>query len=307
MIDRRFRRIARGLRTAELTEKARGAVSTLFGFGGRDGSGPTVELRFLDFYSSLGMERAIRAYGIHDRLVNLGLGSYKVHISPPDGDRHRCQLLLDGRVDDEHRVVDLLVTPRRVRDHELVGERGDGRVVPLLYVEWLVLQNPRGKADAGHPLLPGQRYPGLGLGFTFHNILLLMARRLGYEGVVNVPERLHLALMYQRFGYHCLDRDRGAELEDLAASCQDLPLAVVAWAAEGGALRRRGSDLPWTYAPVTMLAPLSRALRRVTSRPRGRLGLRRRRPARSFEVDVELLRRWLTERPVPGLDPSRLP
>jgi hypothetical protein len=50
--------------------------------------------------------------------------------------------------------------------------------------------------------LPGQKYPGLGVGYEFHKMLITLAEEAGRDGLMDVPEHFHNAVMYHEGGFH---------------------------------------------------------------------------------------------------------
>jgi len=312
-IDPRFQRIARRLTTLELVGESGGTESPeAEAFGLRvDDHGARAGHRFLGFYSREGVCRALEAYGVRAELEKLGLGNYEVIISSRDPYRHRAQVLLDGVVDDEHRLIDLIIHQRRVRERELTEGRSVGESFDMLLVEWLCLQNPRASFSRERPQLPGQRHPGLGLGYTFHNLTMLMAQRTRCDGVLNVPEHLHLAVIYGRIGYRFVCERHMDEVDRVSRKMWRLHLAAAAWAAERGLIRvveadnDEGSATPWSYTPTEMVAPVSR---RLSERLGGGDGFLKRlvRPRSHLrvEIDVDALRQSLRDDPVVGLDPD---
>jgi len=301
-IERRFRRIADQLRTAELVQRTLDVRTDLGVVDPFEAAGPTTARRFAGFYSRSGMRRVLEAYGVHRALEDRGLDSYHVAFSTSGVSDHRLQLLLDGVEDDDHRLLDLKVSLRRMAERELGG--GGDRRLDVLEVVWLAMQDPTAGFTADRPRLPGQRHPGLGIGNVMHNMVLLMARRLRREAVLNVPERFHLALIYLEAGYIPVDDGWLREVVAAYRAVADLPLAAGAWAAERGCLRRADGGR-WRYRPAPVVAPISGPLRRRLDGLRGRL---RRRwqalGARGVRLDRDALRRSLEAEPVEGLSPE---
>jgi len=311
-IDPRFQRIARRLSTFELVA----GEDTADGSDLRLAPGEPVGRRsdrFLGFYSRDGLRRALEAYGVRRELEALGLGSYDVVVEARDPYQHRVQVLLDGVVDDDHRLIDLVMRPQRVRVPTEVSGVETDEPFSVLVVEWLCLQNPRAVFTRELPRLPGQRWPGLGLAYTMHNLTQLMAQRLDRDGVVNVPEVYHLALVYRRTGYRFTSRRHRLAVEALESATAGVRLAAVAWAVERGLVRAvdaEGDDAearPWRYEPAEMVAPVSPRLQRLVEQccaveDRAEVAL----PRPRLEVDLEGLRRSLREDPVEGLDPDEV-
>ena len=302
-IDKRLERIARRLSTFELVRDAAAEIDVEPGARSDRGA-----VRFLGFYSRLGVERALRAYGIHAALQERGLVPYQVELSSKSAYHSRLEVLLDGAQDDDHRLIDLVAHLRRARSSEIGRSEGEGRVVDVLLIEWLCLQNPRRAFSAERPRLPGQRHPGLGLGYSIHNVILLMARRLGREAVLNVPEHWHLSLRYRRAGYRFVSEEHRIAVEEAERGLAHLRLPAAAWAAERGLVRRVDPDqAPWVYPPHEMVVPMSRSVEQLVAPHEGLLRrLRRARRRRPVTVDLDELRRSLEEDPVEGLDPRRI-
>jgi hypothetical protein len=75
-------------------------------------------------------------------------------------------------------LVDLrLAEPSAIVEEPLFKARGL-RVLSLA-VRWLALQDPRGRFTPERPRLPGQRYPGLGLGKRLYERLMVWAKSGG--------------------------------------------------------------------------------------------------------------------------------
>jgi hypothetical protein len=302
--ERRFRRIYDGLRAAELVQQALD-TQTSMGFESPFAEEATDSRRFLDFYGARGLRRVLEAYGIHRILENRGLGGYEIRITCDSANDHRMQVLLDGVEAEENRVIDLKVTLERHLPDGLEGSSVSGDTpLSLVIVKWLAMQDPRADFAAGQVPMPGQTHPGLGIAYTMHNVLLLMARRLGRDGVVNVPERFHLAVLYLRYGYLAANETWRREVLGVDRELEAYPLPVIAWAEHRGCLRRADGS-PWHYSPDSVLAPVSDRLRRAVDGPMKRLRRAVAKPmAAAVTLDRDAFRRSLESEPVTGLDPD---
>jgi hypothetical protein len=309
-LDPHFLRTARRLRVLELMSDH----GSLDGFddmdmelvpGHPEGRSQT---HFLDFYSEDGLRLGMKAYGIDERLRSLGLGDYQLKVSREDAFHHRLEVFLGAGRDLEHRLMDLRVHLRHVRfkDDQLALE-GDGEreSFPVLVIEWLCMQNPRGSYTPHRPRLPGQSGPSTGLGRAMHNILILMAQRTRREGLLNVPEHFHLATLYQRAGYRYPSLEKEHELKAALHATKDLPFAAAAWAAHRGFLFEDtpAGRVPWRYEPVEMLLPLTPRLKRRLPGIIDRLNDTLHGPREPrLVVDTEALRESLAKEPIEGLE-----
>jgi len=270
-----------------------------------DGSGAD---HFAGFYSRAGIERVLEAYGVSEALRRAGFEDTEIEFGVDEAGRHRLQVLFGGCQDDDHRLIDLVIQLRRVREAAITGDEGAARPFDVLFVEWLCLQNPRAGFTPERPQLPGQRHPSLGIGRVLHNMILLMARRLTRAGVVNVPQHVHLAAMYERLGYRYLCESHQAEVTAVTRTLRGISPALVSWAAARGCIlvERDGAEPePWVYEPVEMIAPVSPELESLLARRGGWLRrLVTPSPRLEVRLDAAALAESLRRDPVAGLDPD---
>ena len=139
--------------------------------------------------------------------------------------------------------------------------RRDRASVPdmeALYVEWLLLQDPR--AEFGErPRLPGQKYPGLGLLREMVALLVVVCEQLGLDGILFVPAHYYMAALGRRHLRFVRTED-AAVFEAMRAAVADLDLATATRAMEDGRVvdRQSGAAVPWHTPPMIM--PVSERL-----------------------------------------------
>ena len=137
---------------------------------------------FLDFYSAKGAVLAFERYGFFQLLRDKGFEPL-LDVDLADRDEHKLRIY-----DREARADRLLI--------ELgIGQRAlilpDGTSLQLLFINWLLMQNPRASFAPDRPRLPDQEHPGLGLFPHFGYLVRLMALRLQCDGLLNHPAHYH--------------------------------------------------------------------------------------------------------------------
>lgn len=211
---------------------------------------------FLGYYTRGGLERALEDYGFLDRLRAKGFSSLRLHLDVGGaGEPPRLRVTGRERTDDEHVLLDLIAHAGRWQDDE-------GVVREALFIDWLTLRDPRAAFDPKRPRLPGQEYPGLGVGEPVLEMLRQAARRLTLDAVVAYPDRYHNAVLYgRRMRYH--DPERQGRLEAMERDRGKHPLAHASWAVEWGLLRdeRTGESVDWASMRGEMTLALSDELR----------------------------------------------
>ena len=104
-----------------------------------------------------------------------------------------------------------------------------GAPLPMLKIEWLMLQNPTAAFSAEQPPLPGQRHPGLGFAKRALQLLVYLARQNHLAGVLNFPEFFHNAFLYLESFWYCNPQLKGIVLA-LRRDLLSLSLAELSWA-----------------------------------------------------------------------------
>lgn len=198
--------------------------------------------RALGFYTRHGVELALERLGFIDRLRALGYPQPHLELSPG----HETGDLV--RIFGDSSRIDLLIELRLRRDtHRIPG-------MEVLFVEWLLLQNPRVRFDPRHPALPGQAHPGLGLLGEVVGLLRLVCDRLGLDGIAMVPGQYHVAVR-ARPPVGFVDPEHEAHFRALRRAVAGLGLREASWAIDRGRVRDRQTGAPMRWIPRPMLFP----------------------------------------------------
>jgi len=178
----------------------------------------------------------VRALGFPHPTIELDLHRPEVDTVRLFGDGGKTELLMEIRFRHER---------ARVQEHE------------LLYLEWLLLQNPRRTFVSGRQAIPGQRHPGLGLLRDVMAWLVALCGDLGLDGLLYAPAGYFVATFGSRF----LDPARQARLEAMRRALVGLRLVDASRAVAEGRIvdARTGRPVPWEPAP--MVIPVSERMR----------------------------------------------
>lgn len=267
----RFRRLRHELaQDPELTKTRAGDDwgLTAEDLPGAPRSGPP---RVLEHYTPYGLELLFERAGIFDELRRRGFAQPTLVVGGPGpvptirvfGDREQALLLMELRMERSRRTI-----PRR----------------EVLYVEWLLLQNPTIGFGESHPRLPGQQHPGLGLLGHIAGMLVAVAEALGLAGVAFVPAHYYMAVL-GRHHLRFLDPERQAEFESLYAALKPLGLAESSEALTAGRVRD-GAGAPVTWEPTPMVVPKGPVMSALVQSPE----YERRRRQAAARFDYHLVR-----------------
>ncbi|MBW2701347.1 MAG: hypothetical protein JRF33_11045 [Deltaproteobacteria bacterium] len=198
---------------------------------------------FLGFYSHRGVEVVFERYGLFKKLQ--GLGFDQTHISLAHH-QEGYDILRVRSPKSKHPLMELVARlaalPSEVREPSGLADR------QFLNVKWLRMQNPLAPVDQNKPLLPGQAFPGLGLGREMMALIQMICVRLDLDGVYELPERLHNASLYfRRFRFP--DPEMQGRFTAILRDTQSRTLPELAWGVEYGMLTDLKSGKAFRWIP----------------------------------------------------------
>lgn len=243
-----FRTMSRGLGVDELT---RNQDSNDFGISANDLFadliGPKRPSKFLGFYSAYGIECALGRYGVLDYVRERGITRSDLVMELDHSNGQLVRLFSD----DARR--DLLI-------ELVVDERSDMPGFRLIWIEWLMLQNPRLTPAQDRPLLPGQQHPGLGCLWHIVGMLLMSCERLSFDGLAFNPAHYHVAALSKAEAFFA-DPVLQARFLAIHSLLQAEPLYEATMAVTNGEIRdaKTGAVIKWQ--PGRMVIPASAALK----------------------------------------------
>lgn len=208
--------------------------------------------RFLGYYSTHGVEIALERLGFLARLREMG---YPRPVLDFQLDHPAGQTV---RIFGDASQQELLVELRARVDRRTLPDRA------LLFVEWLMLQNPLSEFKAHRPALPGQKHPGLGLLRDVVSMLVLVCERLELDGLAFVPSHFHLAAQSRKHLRFLRPEDAG-RFRALCRALEGLPLSAATRALHEGRVYDAASGETVRWQPALMVLPVSERLRQSTA------------------------------------------
>jgi hypothetical protein len=178
------------------------------------------------------------------------------------GDEHRLRIFPRGgrAALVELRLAEISLLPAE----PLLHSRGLD-VLCFLEVGWVALQDPRARFTRARPRLPGQRFPGLGVGRILVDLLRSWACAWGKDGLLNHPEHFHNAVFYASLFRFLSPREQG-RFEALRRDLARLTVAKASEAIEAGRVAE-ASGRAFRWRPGAMVAPVSEELRAHLASP----------------------------------------
>lgn len=163
----------------------------------------------------------------------------------------------------------------------------------FLILEWLTLQNPLSSFSEEKSALPGQKYPGLGLGKKVVDLFIYLARVTRTEGLLAFPAYFHNALLFMRY-FHFISPEKTAEVQAIRKSFPDVKFKQLAWIVHLNCVRdSQGNVFEWKAEE--QVYPLSRDLKDYFVSKKYQAIAREREKDLSFEIDWDCFKDKMNE------------
>lgn len=203
---------------------------------------------FLNFYTRTGLTHALEQYGTLARLRSRGFQP-EVSFRTMDKDKYLLHITdsTDGAV-----LVELACRLGSLKAKATQSNILAGEIFEVLVIEWLLLQNPQGHFTTQHPRLPGQQFPGLGIGREIITLLQIMTERLEREAMLAIPAHYHNSVLYNHH-FHFFNPAKEAELHALIRDLAYLSLAEASWAIEQGKVIDQLTNTVFVWQPEEMI------------------------------------------------------
>ena len=196
------------------------------------------------------MEVASERYGLLAKLRERGYARPYVDPEPETLGRHSLRYYADEQK--RELLVELVLETVVVDDYR------------LLSIEWLLLQDPRRKAE--RPLLPGQKFPGLGCLDIVVGMLVMAAERLELDGLSAIPSHFHVAQKARRLFRFQSPMDEARFLALSQATSSLLPVEA-AMAALSGQVIDTSTQEVVKYVPARVVLPVSERMKQSLGAP----------------------------------------
>jgi hypothetical protein len=200
-------------------------------------------------------------FGLDRQARHLGIRHLAVGVDTRDPYRHRLTIYNGRHRDRDHIVMDFVARYQHLVPKDIDADIEYTHQLKVLMIEWLQLQNPTAVFTHRRPALPGQLYPGLGLGDQLMALFTLMGRHLQVDGIINVPEHFHTGLIFSR-RFVFLSPHVQALVQQIG---QDLwkkyRLGVIAWASATESIINIETGQPQIWEPRRQIIPIQSQLR----------------------------------------------
>lgn len=222
--------------------------------------GPRGGEYFLGFYSHDGLNIALEKYGVFKKLNKIGFKNVFSILDTSDPYKHKLAVYTEKQ-DSDHLLIELVLRKQFLEINSPFKCDINKQHFQALAIDWLCMQNPGKKFTAGKPMLPGQRFPGLGMSEIAVELLMIISWRLKLAGLVNIPEHYHNALLYSKIFYY-INPEIQAKFLALAESLSNLPLDIATWGTEWGCVIDEKTNQEFNWIVEKQIVPMDVKLKK---------------------------------------------
>jgi len=213
---------------------------------------------YLGRYTEADVKEILARHGIINKLNGMGFDNIHVEIRTDEVYTHRLYVYYDQK-DYDHILIELRLREGVFRPREqFVPELVIGPL-PMIMVDWLMLQNPKKEFSDRRPALREQRHPGLGLLNTLIPIIVETARETGRAGILDTPEHYHGALFYSRF-YRFFNPDVEGRFLAMQRDLAAIPLHTISQGIYHDCLKNTSTGQYEKWGPGEQILPVSAEL-----------------------------------------------
>ncbi|MBN2279364.1 MAG: hypothetical protein JXQ65_02165 [Candidatus Marinimicrobia bacterium] len=169
---------------------------------------------FLGIFSNAGLKYMLNQFHLIEELENLGLTNITSEIETSDSHTHKLYIY-SGEPNPSNVICELVAKKGPLHFEKGLLKNYPKVQMNFLQIEWLLLQNPKKRFADDRPRLPGQSYPGLGLGKNLMVLIMILAQNAGLDGIINKPHFFHTAFMFTK-KFVFVDPYKQAEIEMLS-------------------------------------------------------------------------------------------
>jgi hypothetical protein len=221
---------------------------------------------FLGRYTAEDIREALGRAGVLEALAEKGYPRVEIEINTREVYNHRLYVHTGVR-DYEHILIELRLREGMFRPREQFIPECELGPLPMILVDWLMLQDPKREFTETRPALPEQRHPGLGILHKFIPLVMEVVRESGRKGVLDVPEHFHGALFYSRW-FKFFNPEMEGRFLAMKRDLGRLPLHQVSEAFFHNCILDPSTGAVQKWSPGEQILPLGEELLRYYSHPR---------------------------------------
>lgn len=218
---------------------------------------------YLNEYTKEEIKEVLIREGIWGKIMEQGFKNLIIEMDTSDPYHQRLCLYFD-KVSQSNLLAQIILstgtfTPKK----DFLKSVKVGKM-NMLIIEWLCLQNPLKNFTSDKPRLPGQDYPGLGVGRMAVELIKKVALNLEKDGVLNYPQYYHNAVMYSEI-FRFYNPEIYGKMLAIKELLKNFSIAESAWIVYSACIIDKIKRTRFIWRPEEMILPLSQTLKNYFS------------------------------------------
>jgi hypothetical protein len=217
---------------------------------------------FMGQYSKKQVTLALEQFGITGKLHQRGFENLTIEFKPRNSFEHRMTIRSPEHPGDDL-LGELIVKEGHFRPTIQYNQHEPVRDLQLIFIEWMLMQRPGVEFSDRRKRLPGQNWPGLGVGRQVMKLLEWMTRKQNGDGLLNIPEFYHNAYFYSEMFWFYNPRKQ-AELYAIYRDLTELGLDIadVSFALYFDSVIDEITNKPYIWRAEEQICPITKSLER---------------------------------------------
>jgi len=215
---------------------------------------------FLGRFTKDDLMKIMKEVGLIAHLEKKGFEKFIISLELDDTKIHYLKLYYE-KADPNNILLDLRLSEEKfIPDKKFFPENEYISGYDMIVIEWLSAQDPRHNFSPDKPQLPGQAKPGLGILNYCFEMMYVVAREVSKDGFMDVPDHLHLAMMYsKRFKF--FDPVQEGVFQAITRDLKDFSLVDITWGMITDTIIEKYKNEPQEYKPTEQIYYVSERLR----------------------------------------------
>jgi len=253
----------------------------------------------LGIFSNAGLKYVLDHFHLIRDLEAMGLTNITSEIETGDSHTHKMYVY-SGEPNPSNVICELVAKKGPLHFEKGLQPNYPHIEMSFLQVEWLLLQNPKKRFTDEKPRLPGQSYPGLGLGKHLMILMMILAQNAGLDGIVNKPHFFHTAFMFTK-KFIFVDPFKQAEIEILSRDLlKKYSFYHLSWASFFECVINEKTGEPFIWEPGFLIFPMSKSITKYFDSKEYKKQVTLHKKEFSFKIDEIKYKKMIAEHNLPG-------
>lgn len=215
---------------------------------------------FMGQYSLEQIEGALERFNILGKIRRLGYDDLQIKMHPRSPYEHRLTIRDKAaiRKDKDSLLGEVIIKEGCFRQKKTYLGNPFPKDVNLIFIEWILMQKPGAPFTEDRCRLPGQNWPGLGVGHEVMELLRWVARNTKSDGILNIPEFFHNGFFYSEH-FFFYNPEKQAELHAIYRDLTEKGLTVsdISFATYFDCIYDRAKQKPYNWVAEEQICPVS--------------------------------------------------